>query len=188
MSDNNRINITIYRWAGQWGPFSIKIPCGECSLTGDIVADTIEKELAGLPIDVDSHNWLDNWTTPLKRGGWHAPIVLVDNKVISQGIALNRGVLVQAVISAYAAKHPITGNHLFGKENCDFCRKAKQLLHDHDVEFNYHDVIGDPKALYEMISRAKPEIGPKTPITTPQIWLDGKYVGGYEQLVERLQR
>ncbi|MDW2111383.1 glutaredoxin, partial [Vibrio sp. 2089] len=27
------IKITLYRWAGNWGPFKVNIPCGECTLT-----------------------------------------------------------------------------------------------------------------------------------------------------------
>lgn len=34
----------------------------------------------------------------------------------------------------------------------------------------------------------KPIVGPKTPITVPQIWIDGKYVGGADQLAEMLHR
>lgn len=179
---SNLIKIVIYKWAGQFGPFKIRIPCGECSLTTDIVNDTLAKELADIPVTIESHNWLDNWYKPFLHGGWHAPIVLVDNKVISQGEALNRGVLIQAVIQAYAQQQPISNNHLFGKQNCNYCTQAKQLLADNNIDYVYHDVIKEPKALYEMIARTKAQIGEKTPVTTPQIWLDGKYIGGFEQL------
>ena len=33
-----------------------------------------------------------------------------------------------------------------------------------------------------MIGRVKPIVGPKTPITVPQIWIDGSYVGGADEL------
>jgi glutaredoxin len=33
-----------------------------------------------------------------------------------------------------------------------------------------------------MLARVKPIVGPKTPITVPQIWLDGNYIGGADQL------
>ena len=38
------IKITLYRWAGSWGPFKVNIPCGECTLTKDILKDTFENE------------------------------------------------------------------------------------------------------------------------------------------------
>jgi len=33
-----------------------------------------------------------------------------------------------------------------------------------------------------MLARVKPIVGPKTPITVPQIWLEGEYIGGADQL------
>jgi len=33
-----------------------------------------------------------------------------------------------------------------------------------------------------MLGRVKPIVGPKTPITVPQIWVDGEYVGGADEL------
>lgn len=185
MSKDKPIQIIYFRWAGAFGPFKVKIPCGECTLTGDIIKDTLDKELAGIPIEVQEFDWLSHWWVPLLRGGWHAPIVMVENRVISQGVALNRGVFIEAVIRAHAERTPIRGNHLFGKENCSFCQKAKQHLDQNAVDYQYHDVIENPKALYEMIARVKPIIGPKTPVTTPQIWLNGEYVGGFNELIKR---
>lgn len=176
------IHIQIYRWAGHWGPFKVKIPCGECALSIDIIQDTLTKELAGIPVKIDDDEWLTNWWKPLLKGGWHAPMVLVEGTLISQGKALNRGVLTQAVIDAHAKRTPLTGNHLFGKENCQYCHKAKTLLNEKQIDFTYHDVIADPRALYEMLARVKPLIGAKTPVTVPQIWLDSKYIGGCDEL------
>jgi len=180
--------ITLYRWAGAWGPFKVTIPCGECSLTRDVIGDTLEQELAGIPVELAIHDWLSQWWKPLLRGGWHAPIVLVDGKLISQGNALNRGLLTQAVIERHAAGTQLDGNHLFGKQSCPHCRRAKRYLDAAGIEFRYHDVVRDPRALYEMLARVKPIVGPKTPITVPQIWLEGDYIGGADQLSERLQR
>lgn len=182
------VTITVFRWAGAWGPFKIKIPCGECSLTKDIIADTIENELSGISVNVDMQDWLTQWWRPLRKGGWHAPIVLVDGKLVSQGAALNRGLLTQAVIDAHAGKHAITGNHLFGKASCPHCQRAKQYLEEANIAYRYHDVVKEPRGLYEMLARVKPIIGPKTPITVPQIWLEGDYVGGADKLSELLHR
>lgn len=92
--------VTLYRWAGQWGPFKVNIPCGECALTVDVLKDTFAGELAGIPIELEDRVWLTNWYKPLLKGGWHAPIVMVDGKIISQGNALNRGVLTHALLCA----------------------------------------------------------------------------------------
>ena len=185
-TEGSPVRIVVYRWAGAWGPFRVNIPCGECALTRDVIIDTLAHELDGLAVELDVRDWLSEWWRPLMRGGWHAPIVMVAGKVVSQGQALNRGLLTQAVIDAAAAKTSVTGNHLFGKAGCPHCERAKRDLAEAGIDATYHDVVRDPRALYEMLARVKPIIGPKTPVTVPQIWLDGAYVGGADQLSQLL--
>jgi glutaredoxin len=182
------VEIVLYRWAGAWGPFKVNIPCGECSLTGDVIADTMANELAGVPVTLDVREWLSEWWRPLRKGGWHAPIVIVEGRVVSQGAALNRGLLTQAVIEAHAKRSPIDGNHVFGKETCPHCVRAKEYLDEAGIAYAYHDVVREPRALYEMLARVKPIIGPKTPVTVPQIWIDGAYIGGADPLQEIVHR
>lgn len=186
--NQNPINITIFRWAGSWGPFKVKISCGECALTKDVVLDTLENELSGITVELESREWLSEWWRPLIKGGWHAPIVMVDGKVISQGVAINRGILTQAVIEAFAKKLEIQGNHVFGKEGCPHCKRAKEYLDQAQIPYEYHDVVKDPRGLYEMLARVKPLVSSKTPITVPQIWLNNAYVGGADQLSEIVQQ
>ncbi|RJX69677.1 glutaredoxin [Vibrio sinensis] len=176
------IKITLYRWAGSWGPFKVNIPCGECTLTKDILADTFENELAGIPIELEVKDWLSHWWEPLKLGAWHAPIIVVEGKVISQGEALNRGVLVQSVIQRWSEQDELKGNIVFGKATCPYCVKAKQMLNDAGVQYQYYDVVKESGALYRMIPEVKAHIGLKTPVTVPQIWLDGVYIGGADNL------
>ena len=179
---HNPVNITVFRWAGAWGPFKVSIPCGECALTKDIIQDCIDTDLAGIEVELDMRDWLTEWWKPLPKGGWHAPIVLVNGKIVSQGAALNRGVLTQSVIEEAVSAIPIQGNHVFGKATCPHCVRAKGYLDQAEVDYQYHDVVKDPRPLYEMLGRVKPIIGPKTPVTVPQIWLDGRYVGGADEL------
>lgn len=180
------VRLTLFKWAGKWGPFRVKIPCGECALTEDVILDTLANELAGVPVELDIREWLSEWWVPLRRGGWHAPIVMVEDEVISQGEALNRGVLAEKIVRLYTERYPVTGNHLFGKASCPHCTRAKGYLEAAGVAYTYHDVVRSPRALYEMLSRVKPIIGEKTPVTVPQIWLDGIHVGGADQLSELL--
>lgn len=184
---NNPVNITVFRWAGAWGPFKVKIPCGECSLTRDIIQDCIDTDLAGIEVNLELRDWLSEWWKPLPRGGWHAPIVLVNGKLISQGAALNRGVLTQAAIEEAVAGAPLQGNHIFGKAACPHCVRSRKYLEQAGVEYRYHDVVKDPRSLYEMLARVKPIIGPKTPVTVPQIWIGDQYVGGADQLKQILK-
>ncbi|MCB1908168.1 MAG: glutaredoxin [Rhodocyclaceae bacterium] len=187
-SAGQSVSVVVYRWAGAWGPFEVRIPCGECALTRDVIRDTLHHELAGVDVALDVRDWLGEWWRPLLKGGWHPPIVMVEGRVVSQGQALNRGVLTQAVIDAAAAKTPVRGNHVFGKSGCPHCERARRYLDEAAIAYSYHDVVRDPRALYEMLARVKPIIGPKTPVTVPQIWLDGNHVGGADQLSRRLHR
>lgn len=176
------IKITLYKWAGSWGPFKVNIPCGECTLTKDILTDTFANELAEVPVELEVKDWLSHWWEPLKLGAWHAPILLVEGKVVSQGEALNRGVLVQSVIAEWSKRDTLKGNIVYGKATCPYCVKAKKRLDDAGIEYLYHDVVKESAALYRMIPEVKAIIGEKTPVTVPQIWLEGHYIGGYDQL------
>ncbi|CAM3041068.1 glutaredoxin [Vibrio mytili] len=182
------IKLTLYPWAGSWGPFKVNIPCGECTLTKDILADALENELAGIPVQIETKDWLSHWWEPLKVGAWHAPIVIVEGKLVSQGEALNRGALIQAVISEWVKRDQLKGNVVFGKAKCPYCIKAKQLLDDAGVQYQYYDVVKDSAALYRMIPEVKAIIGEKTPVTVPQIWLESQYVGGMVDLEKWLEK
>ena len=184
MSNTEPVKIQLYRWAGKWGPFKVNIPCGECSLTVDVINDTIATELTGIPVELETLDWLSTWWKPLFKGGWHAPIVIVEGKIVSQGHALNRGLLTEAVIAAHVKRSEVSGNVIFGKETCPHCVRAKDYLKTAKIDYTYSDVVKQPRALYEMLGRVKPIVGPKTPITVPQIWIDGKYVGGADQLAK----
>lgn len=176
------IKITLYRWAGSWGPFKVNIPCGECTLTKDILTDTFNNELVDVAVELEVKDWLSHWWEPLKLGAWHAPILMIEGKVVSQGEALNRGVLVQAVINEWAQRDNLKGNIVYGKATCPYCIKAKKLLDEAGIEYTYHDVVKESAALYRMIPEVKAIIGPKTPVTVPQIWLDDRYIGGCDKL------
>lgn len=184
---SNPVKVILYRWAGAFGPFKVNIPCGECSLTVDVIEDTFVTELADIDVELEMHDWLSEWWRPLLAGGWHAPIVIVGGRVVSQGHALNRGVLTEAVIAEHVKNTERTGTHLFGKENCPHCVRAKGYLEKANIDFTYHDVVKQPGALYEMLGRVKPIVGPKTPITVPQIWVEGKYIGGANELQDIVQ-
>jgi len=187
VSGGDPVKILLYKWAGQWGPFKVRIPCGECALTEDVIEDTLVTELANTKVEFEVQEWLSNWWKPLlANGGWHAPIVMVEGKRVSQGDALNRGLLAEAVIRAHVKRFDLPGNHVFGKDKCPHCTRAKTYLDDADIPYTYHDVVRNPSAMYEMLARVKPIIGEKTPVTTPQIWLDGSYVGGADDLGARL--
>lgn len=180
--DRKPVKLLVYRWGGKWGPFKVKIPCGECALTGDVIEDTLKNELANAEVEYEVRDWLTHLLKALWQRAYHAPAVLLNGEVIAQGGALNRGVLAERVMNEHVQHFPLEGTHLFGKENCKFCKRAKADLDELGVAYTYHDVVKNPGAMYEMLARVKPIIGAKTPVTMPQIWIDGSYVGGSDQL------
>jgi glutaredoxin 3 len=59
---------------------------------------------------------------------------------------------------------------------CGYCHRAKKLLDDKGVTYDEIDVMMEPARKREMIDRA----GGRS--TTPQIFIDGKGIGGSDEL------
>lgn len=76
---------------------------------------------------------------------------------------------------------------VFGRENCPYCVRAKEFLKSRGLEFSYKDVMEDEVFFMQMSEWVKEATG-APPKTVPQIFLDDTYVGGYDDLVTRLER
>jgi len=59
---------------------------------------------------------------------------------------------------------------------CPYCYRAKKLLARHGADFTEIDVMADQDRRREMIERA----GGRR--TVPQIFINGRHIGGYEDL------
>ncbi len=59
---------------------------------------------------------------------------------------------------------------------CPFCMRAKRLLKNKGVEFTEIGVDGDPALRQQMTERSGER-------TVPQIFIDGKPIGGSDELV-----
>lgn len=70
---------------------------------------------------------------------------------------------------------------VFGKENCPYCVRAKELLQSKLLEFTYRDVVEDEVAFLQMNSWVAEATGFPAR-TVPQIFLDQEYIGGYTEL------
>jgi len=70
---------------------------------------------------------------------------------------------------------------LYTTTRCGWCRRAKQLLHDRGLDFEEIDV-GDDDARREWLVRTT---GGKK--TVPQIFIDDRLIGGYEELAAKLR-
>ena len=65
---------------------------------------------------------------------------------------------------------------IYTKAFCGYCHRAKELLHRKGVAFEEYDVtMGGPKRT-EMLERANGGV------TVPQIFVDGKHIGGSDRL------
>ena len=67
------------------------------------------------------------------------------------------------------------GNVIYGKKNCPFCAMAKEELSVRGIEFEYVDLDVEGKTAAEVTGR-------KDIKTVPQIYLNGEYIGGFDQL------
>jgi glutaredoxin 3 len=65
---------------------------------------------------------------------------------------------------------------------CGYCGAAKRLLSSKGVRFTEVDVLFDPDRRREMIERS----GGRQ--TIPQIFIDGRHIGGFDDLSELDQR
>lgn len=72
---------------------------------------------------------------------------------------------------------------VFGRDGCSFCQAAKIFLIQEDVEYTYVDIEDmTPSEYEELMARTIKGIDEK--LTIPIIFVDGEYIGGYEDLVE----
>ena len=68
---------------------------------------------------------------------------------------------------------------IFGKPDCIHCEKAKFLCKQREIEFSYKEL--DKDFDFDFIKKSFPNAR-----TFPQIRVDGKHVGGYEDLSKYL--
>lgn len=59
---------------------------------------------------------------------------------------------------------------------CGFCYRAKKLLESKGVAYEETDVMAEPAKRKEMLARANGRH------TVPQIFIDGKHIGGCDDL------
>ena len=65
---------------------------------------------------------------------------------------------------------------IYTKPTCGFCHMAKRLLNTKDISFAEVNISAEPNRRAEMIQRANGSS------TVPQIFVDGKHVGGCDDL------
>jgi len=174
-----KVNITLYKFEGEFFPFKIKKECGECSLTQRIIKEVI-KEFPEEDVQYKEFPWLSNWYKPIWRGGWHAPIVMINGKILTQGIVVDRDILRSKIIKELYKDFKIPGGtHIFTLPNCKHCKKAKEILKKNKIKFKEHNVIESNIEMQKLLSLV---LGKLHPITLPQIFINGKWIKSAEEL------
>ena len=64
---------------------------------------------------------------------------------------------------------------LYGKKDCPYCKMAAEELLLRGIEYDYVDL--------EEIKKSAAEVTGRKVTTVPQLYLEGKYIGGYEDLM-----
>ncbi len=68
---------------------------------------------------------------------------------------------------------------IFSTPQCAYCDAAKKLLDDKGLAYTNLDVMSEPAILADF-KRRLPRVK-----AVPQIFIDGEYIGGYEDLCRR---
>lgn len=84
--NNKKIDILIYRFSGKQGFFTIpKKWCEECDMLIGLVKMRV-REFGEERFNLSIKPWWLYWWQPLIKGGWHPPILMVNGRILSQGI------------------------------------------------------------------------------------------------------
>lgn len=67
---------------------------------------------------------------------------------------------------------------IYTKFGCPYCARAKKLLDDKGADYEEYDIGGNAGKRQEMMERASGRH------TVPQIFIDGRHVGGSDDLAE----
>lgn len=68
---------------------------------------------------------------------------------------------------------------IYSKPNCPFCVRAKALLEKCNIPYDEISAIDYRDVLIERVT----QITGTAPRSVPQIFIDGKHIGGHDQLV-----
>ena len=70
---------------------------------------------------------------------------------------------------------------IYGRNNCSYCKKAKELCQEYELTFTYYSIDENPAYFMEFM-----KLFPNAK-TIPQIVWDGKLIGGYNELTIEIE-
>lgn len=73
---------------------------------------------------------------------------------------------------------------IYSKNPCPYCDRAKMLFKHKGIEYTEINAIEHQAEMTQKVTEATGQ----PPMTVPQIWLEGQYIGGFTQLVEHFKQ
>lgn len=70
---------------------------------------------------------------------------------------------------------------IYGTETCRWCKAALALAESKDLRAEYRGIDLNDQ-FYQELKALKPDVK-----TVPQIWINDKYIGGYEAFAKELE-
>ena len=163
-----KVRIQYFRWEGRFLFFRIRTRCRECDITYSILQRLSSEVFAGTPVEIETRPWLSNWWRVILRRAWHAPIVLINRRVFSQGIVPDVSKLLKRVgdiledeeiiraAEKYKGKRKPSSARgdivLYFSDACPHCRQLKAYLDANSVDYIQRNVADSASALDELKS------------------------------------
>ncbi len=72
---------------------------------------------------------------------------------------------------------------IYGTPTCTYCNQAKALCNRFNYEYEYIDILTDPQIKKDLEALVGSEVR-----TVPQIVVDGKHVGGFNDFKTFIQK
>jgi GrxC family glutaredoxin len=70
---------------------------------------------------------------------------------------------------------------IYTKDYCPYCNRAKEYFSTRGIAFEEIDITRDPQLYADLKQRTGH-------MTVPQIFIDGQFVGGYSDLIDKVRR
>lgn len=190
MDDCSHVQIKYYRWEGRFLFLRIKERCKECDLTYAVLNRLITGPFGDKPVTLKIAPWLNNWWRIIWCGAWHAPIVMVNGRVHSQGVVPDVPGLIRAAAAqlhdaelaaraeTYANRkpsaEPAKGAVVYFSPACPHCHQLMAYLDANGIQYEGRDVT--------QLASARDEIRQLTgKLTIPVMVTDGGVVTGFDR-------
>lgn len=122
---SSRVKVELYRWAGSCGPFRITGECIECDFAVAAIRETVSAH-PDWPVEFEIKAWLDHAWEALRHGGWHAPVLIVDGRLVNQGRVPTDREIETAIQSAMAERNTRLPGPPSKSTSCS-CREERNL-------------------------------------------------------------